>query len=88
MTIMEAMSMGTPVVATAAGGTGEIIDSEVGELLPVDLDPEIAAASIRRVVDASESLRAAAIQRWRTAASTEVAESVLETVIPELMGDR
>ena len=88
LTIMEAMSMGTPVVATAAGGTGEIVDSEVGELLPVDVDAGIAAMSIRRVVDASESLRTAAIERWRTAASTGVAESVLDIVIPHLMDDR
>ena len=88
LTIMEAMSMGTPVVATAAGGTGEIVDSEVGALLPVDIDSGTAATSIRRVVDTSDSKRAAAVERWRTAASTEVAEAVLETVIPELMSDR
>jgi colanic acid/amylovoran biosynthesis glycosyltransferase len=88
LTIMEAMSMGTPVVATAAGGPGEIVDSDVGALLPVDIDCATAAASIRRVVDDSELFRTAAIKRWQTAASAKVAESVLEVVIPELMSDR
>ncbi|MCB9046936.1 MAG: glycosyltransferase [Chitinophagales bacterium] len=46
--IMEAFSVGIPVIATDAGGTKEIVDDEVGELLPNEVTPEILAASINR----------------------------------------
>jgi glycosyltransferase involved in cell wall biosynthesis len=85
VTIMEAMSMGTPVVATAAGGTGEIVDSTIGELLPVEIDSNEAARAIRNVIDTSDSKRTAAIERWRNAASIEVAQKVLDRIIPQLI---
>ena len=77
--------MGTPVVATAAGGTGEIVDSGVGELLPVAIDAHSAAKAIRRVADSPKEMRTAAIERWRTAASTEVAQKALNKIIPQLL---
>lgn len=40
VSIMEALSAGIPVIATDAGGTREIVDNEVGKLLPVKLTPE------------------------------------------------
>ena len=85
VTIMEAMSMGTPVVATAAGGTGEIVDSTVGELLPVAIDAQSAAKAISRVVDSTKEMRRAAIERWRTVASTEVAQKALNKIISQLL---
>jgi glycosyltransferase involved in cell wall biosynthesis len=33
---MEALSFGIPVIATQVGGTGELVSSENGQLLPVD----------------------------------------------------
>ena len=79
------MSMGTPVVATAAGGTGEIVDSDVGELLPVAIDAQSAAKAIIRVVDSPKEMRRAAIERWRTVASTEVAQKALNKIISQLL---
>lgn len=38
--IMEALSAGIPVMATDVGGTAEIIDDNVGKLLPKELTPE------------------------------------------------
>lgn len=87
ITVMEAMSMGTPVVATAAGGTGDIVDAEVGVLLPVEIDSASVATSIRHVVETSESKRVAAIDRWQKSASSEVAQAVLDFVIPKLFTD-
>ena len=84
ITVMEAMSMGTPVVATAAGGTGDIVDAEVGVLLPVEIDSASVATSILHVVETSESKRVAAIDRWQKSASSEVAQAVLDFVIPKL----
>ncbi len=37
--IMEAFSAGIPVMATDVGGTGEIVNDEVGVLLPPDISP-------------------------------------------------
>ncbi len=44
--IMEAMSHGTPVLATDVGGTSEIVDNDNGELLKVDIQPDELAARI------------------------------------------
>ena len=87
ITIMEAMSMGTPVVATAAGGTGEIVDSTIGELLPVETDSNDAARAIRNVINTSHAKRTAAIERGNNVASIEVAQKVLDRIIPQLIRD-
>jgi glycosyltransferase involved in cell wall biosynthesis len=44
MTILEAMSFGLPVVATAVGGTPELVDDSVGYLLPPGDMPAVTAA--------------------------------------------
>lgn len=44
--IMEAFSAGIPVIATNAGGTGEIVDDATGRLLPVDITGEDLAAAL------------------------------------------
>jgi colanic acid/amylovoran biosynthesis glycosyltransferase len=50
VSIMEAMSSGIPVVATAVGGTPEIVTDSVGRLLPVDVSADRLAAAIEDVV--------------------------------------
>ena len=40
VSIMEAMSFGTPVFATDVGGTSEIVSNENGKLLKPDITPE------------------------------------------------
>ena len=51
VSVMEAQSTGLPVVATAAGGTGEIVwDGRNGRLIPVDVTPG-------QIADAIESIR-------------------------------
>lgn len=45
-----------PVVATAAGGTGEIVhDRENGRLIPVDVTAEQVADAIESVMDLSDA---------------------------------
>ena len=60
--LVEALAVGTPVIATAAGGVTEIVrDGENGLLVPPE-DPEALAAAIRRYfgdADLRERLRAA-----------------------------
>jgi colanic acid/amylovoran biosynthesis glycosyltransferase len=46
VSIMEALSFGIPVIATDAGGTGEIVNDSDGFLLPVRIEPSDLAASI------------------------------------------
>jgi glycosyltransferase involved in cell wall biosynthesis len=44
--IMEALSVGIPVMATDVGGTGEIVHEGVGALLPADLTPQMLAEAL------------------------------------------
>lgn len=85
LSIMEALSMRIPVVATAAGGTAEMVDDSVGALLPVEVDAETAGAAIRRVVDAGESLRVAARLRFENEGSPTVAIDALRRHVPEFL---
>jgi glycosyltransferase involved in cell wall biosynthesis len=85
LSIMEALAMGVPVVATAAGGTGEMVDDSVGALLPVEVDAAIAAAAIRRVVDEGARLREAARVRFSEEGSTNVAMDALHRHVPEFL---
>lgn len=63
VTIIEAMGLGIPVVATRAGGTGEFVDESVGAILPVEVSPEAAAKAIGQAIDRGETLRFAARSR-------------------------
>ncbi len=66
--VVEALAVGTPVIATAVGGVPEIVhDGENGLLVPAG-DPDALAAAIRRLVDDDE-LRA----RLARAAAASVA---------------
>jgi len=46
VSIMEAMSVGVPCLATDVGGTHEIVDQSNGLLLPADLSPDFLAEKI------------------------------------------
>lgn len=56
VSIMEAIAYDIPVVATAVGGTPEIVGAELGsgELVADDADPADIAAAIRTVLDAPD----------------------------------
>ncbi|WP_167145163.1 glycosyltransferase [Actinomyces sp. ZJ308] len=61
--VMEAQAAGLPVVATAAGGTGEIVhDRENGRLIPVETTAEQIADAIESVMDLSDEEYAAMSQ--------------------------
>ena len=67
--IMEALSASIPVLATAVGGTGEIVDDAVGRLVPRDITAEQLASELDDVAalegQQRATLRAAARERWR-----------------------
>lgn len=68
--IMEACSFGVPVVATAVGGTAEILsDGENGYLLDKDFKDEDCADAILKIMNSEkeqiESFRANAREKWQ-----------------------
>ncbi len=66
VSIMEALSFGIPVIATNAGGTGEIVDEAVGTLLPVAITADELAPAIKDFswLADKEILRHNARKRW------------------------
>jgi|WetSurMetagenome_2_1015567.scaffolds.fasta_scaffold22150_3 colanic acid/amylovoran biosynthesis glycosyltransferase len=72
--IMEALSFGIPVIATNAGGTGEIIDGECGTLLPVELSAAHLVSAIQDFNNRpdKEILRIAARKRFFQFCNAEI----------------
>ena len=82
-TVVEALAVGCPVIATAVGGVPEVVRDGVNGLLVVPNDAAALAAAIRRFFGDAE-LR----ERLRTAAPGSVAgyseQAVFETIEAEL----
>jgi len=51
VSIMEVVSFGIPVIATDVGGTGEIVDKTIGDLLPRDFKKEQLIGLIRKYIN-------------------------------------
>lgn len=66
VSIMEALSMGIPVLATAVGGSPEIVDDTVGRLVPPDISALELMHEIEGIAKHSsyETLRSNARNRW------------------------
>ncbi len=77
-TILDAMAMGVPVVATAAGGIPGLLGNGAGLLVPVRDASALAQATVRLLTDAS--LRAACVAR-----AAEVVEQYSDTRMAEGM---
>jgi glycosyltransferase involved in cell wall biosynthesis len=78
-TVVEALAVGTPVLAMEAGGVGEVVRDEVnGLLVPAGDEPALGAAVRRYFSDAE--LR----ERLRGAAAASVAQYAPERVFGEL----
>jgi glycosyltransferase involved in cell wall biosynthesis len=63
VSIMEALSFGVPVLATAVGGVAELVQPEVGCLLPPEFRQEDLAARLEQ--HASQSYDRSRIQQWQ-----------------------
>ncbi|MHB9023859.1 MAG: glycosyltransferase [Armatimonadota bacterium] len=75
VSIMEAQSCGIPVIATAVGGTPEIVNDENGILLESDPAPMAIAGALMRAVDHRtefETKRAASRRTWQRQANAAV----------------
>ena len=78
-TVVEALSVGTPVLAMEAGGVGEVVRDGVNGLLVPAGDTQALAAAVRRYF-ADEALRT----RLRESAAQSVAAYAPERVLGEL----
>jgi glycosyltransferase involved in cell wall biosynthesis len=93
LVLLEAMSLGVPVVAVAAGGTVDLLARRRGALVP-ELDAgEFAAAVVRLLGDRALAARLAAegreeAARWSAAAGAERLASVYEDLLSAASGGR
>lgn len=87
--IMEALSCGIPTFATDIGGTAEIVDNEVGTLLPLHLSPGILAQQIKKWANLSnvekEELRKRAIARYKEKCDSSILSHQLATRLLQLI---
>ena len=89
--VLEAMSVGTPVIASNIGGIPEIIDHEINGLLVPPNDPCALADAMERLMSSSELRRLlgeAARQKVKSKFTTEKmvreTEAVYEKVLKEI----
>ena len=83
--IVEALSMGLPCVATAAGGTAEIIDDSVGKLLQTEDSDQMA---INAVVEVFERIKAGGANDYKTAARNRFLSGLsLSATLPQLVDE-
>ena len=87
-TIREAMALGRPVVASAAGGNPELVQHEVSGLLVPPRDPVATAAALSRVLsgpDDADRLGRAARERVTERFSTDVRLDRIEALYRDLV---
>jgi glycosyltransferase involved in cell wall biosynthesis len=84
VSIMEAFSSGVPVIATDVGGTAELVDDEVGRLIPKDFKIEVLVRIIKQFVIGEIAIpREVVYNRWSKSVNanknyTDFAQKLLE----------
>lgn len=71
VSMMEAQSLGIPIVACDVGGVPEIVSPKSGALITIDASAAQAASAIRRVLDAPELTREAIRDEFRSGYDAE-----------------
>jgi glycosyltransferase involved in cell wall biosynthesis len=89
--ILEAMAAGLPVVATAVGGTPEVVEDETTGLLPPPRDPVALAEAISRLLRDPERARRmgeAGRKRVETEFSMDANVRRVEALYEQLLRDK
>ena len=82
VSIMEALSFGIPVLATAVGGTPEIVDNAVGQLVVPAITPKELASHISQLAASAPALlqkRENARSRWEERCNAEMLYQAFST---------
>jgi glycosyltransferase involved in cell wall biosynthesis len=90
-TIREAMALGRPVVASAAGGNPELVEDGISGLLVPPRDPAAVAAAVRRILSdpaLAERLSTAGRERVVRGFSTEIRLDRIEEIYSRLIAGR
>lgn len=90
VSVMEALAAGIPVIATAAGGTPEMVDNKVGRLLPVSVSDRELAEAITGCAGSEEqrrSLSRNARQRWAERANAKPNYDAFGSFLADLAGN-
>jgi glycosyltransferase involved in cell wall biosynthesis len=88
--VLEALACGVPQVATAVGGTPEVVVGETGLLVPPADPRALAEAAVELLRDPARRAALAAASRARHAAHFTVGRMVAETadIYAEVRGQR
>jgi glycosyltransferase involved in cell wall biosynthesis len=85
VSIMEALAAGIPVLATDVGGTSEIVDDSVGQLIPSGTDPSELAMAFEKFFLLDEAsklrLRDSAFKRFSERCDAETNAEILADAI-------
>ncbi len=92
VSIMEALSFGIPVIATDVGGTGELVNSDIGNLVPANITPESLSEYIYQFISLSEKgknlKRQNALKRWNEKVNAEKNYETFAKRILELLEEK
>lgn len=89
LVIVEAMALGTPVVATSAGGPSEIIEDGVSGILVTPGDHRAMAAAMARALDPAVGARLGAAASARSAHfSADRTATAMGTLFDDVLGRR
>ncbi|MDO5727503.1 MAG: glycosyltransferase [Bowdeniella nasicola] len=93
VSVMEAFSLGIPVIATNAGGTGEIVvDHENGLLLPIDITGNDLARAIQEFAELDphdvQAYRQGAVATWRQLCSAQQNYQHFSTHLCQLLASK
>lgn len=87
MTILEAHSVGTPVIGTLVGGIPEVVCPEEAELLCPAGDADALAAGIIRALEMNDELRHAVVRFFGDGQEPDVTETYLGHYVDMMLGD-
>jgi glycosyltransferase involved in cell wall biosynthesis len=85
-TLLEALAVGTPVVATAVGGIPEVVTDGGNGLLVPPRDVEAIAAAVERLAE-DDALRGALAQAARASVEELAEPRILQRIVQAIVGD-